>query len=200
MLQSEGSVLHRATGRPNKELKLTKPSRDGASQLNSSVLRTEGEIEPVRQDRSKVMAAGGHMTHRWILVIALAFIICVAGIAVAADKPEDAAQSAAESWLKVVDAGDYAGSWDQAAKVFKAAVNQADWVKASGGVRVPLGKVVSRKLKSREYTEKLPGAPDGKYVVIQYDTVFQNKAQAVETVVPMADPDGVWRVSGYFIR
>ena len=41
---------------------------------------------------------------------------------------------------------------------------------------------------------------DGKYVVIQYDTVFEHKASAVETVTPMPDPDGVWRVSGYFIR
>jgi hypothetical protein len=68
------------------------------------------------------------------------------------------------------------------------------------GVRTPLGKVVSRKLKSREYTEKMPGAPDGKYVVVQFDTVFANKSSSVETVVPMADPDGSWRVSGYFIR
>jgi hypothetical protein len=67
-------------------------------------------------------------------------------------------------------------------------------------VRSPLGKLVSRKVKSREYVEKVPGGPDGKYVVIQFDTVFQNKATAVETVTPMLDPDGAWRVSGYFIR
>jgi uncharacterized protein DUF4019 len=118
----------------------------------------------------------------------------------AADKPVDAAQAAAESWLKLVDGGDYTASWEQAAKVFKGAVKQADWTQMAGGVRAPLGKLVSRKLKSREYKEKLPGAPDGKYVVIQYDTVFEHKASAVETVTPMADPDGAWRVSGYFIR
>ena len=124
----------------------------------------------------------------------------VAGLALAADKPEDVAQAAAESWLKLVDDASYDASWDQAAKVFKGAVKQVDWGQVAGGVRAPLGKLVSRKLKSREYTEKLPGAPDGKYVVIQYDTVFANKASAVETIVPMADPDGAWRVSGYFIR
>jgi hypothetical protein len=70
----------------------------------------------------------------------------------------------------------------------------------AGSVRNPLGMLVCRKLKSREYTEKIPGAPDGRYVVIQYDTVFENKSSAVETVTPMADPDGAWRVSGYFIR
>ena len=139
------------------------------------------------------------MTIRRSIVAAL-FVACLAGPALTADKPEDAAQAAAESWLKLVDAGDYAGSWDQAAKVFKGAVKQVDWVQMSGAVRTPLGKLVSRKLKSREYTDKLPGAPDGKYVVIQYDTAFENKPSAVETIVPMADPDGAWRVSGYFIR
>ena len=120
--------------------------------------------------------------------------------AVAADEPEAAAQAAAESWLGLVDAANYAASWEQAAQVFKGAVKQADWGQMAAGVRTPLGKLVSRKLKSREYKEKMPGAPDGKYVVIQYDTVFEHKASAVETVVPTADPDGVWRVSGYFIR
>ncbi len=129
----------------------------------------------------------------------LAAITAVGG-AFAADRPEDAAQAAAESWLRLVDAGDYSASWQQAARVFKGAVQQADWGKMAGGVRTPLGKLVSRKLKSREYTEKMPGAPDGRYVVIQYDTVFEHKAAAVETVIPMADPDGAWRVSGYFIR
>jgi Protein of unknown function (DUF4019) len=127
-------------------------------------------------------------------------VSALAASALAPDKPEDAAQAAAESWLKLVDAGEYAASWDQAAKLFKGAVKQADWSQMAGGVRTPLGKLVSRKLKSREYMEKLPGAPDGKYVVIQYDTVFEHKASAVETVTPMADPDGAWRVSGYLIR
>jgi hypothetical protein len=46
----------------------------------------------------------------------------------------------------------------------------------------------------------MPGAPGGKYVIIQYATAFEKKATAVETVIPMLDPDGAWRVSGYFIR
>jgi hypothetical protein len=118
----------------------------------------------------------------------------------AADKPEDAAQTAAESWLKLVDAGDYGASWEQAAKLFKGSVTKAHWSEAVGGARAPLGRVVSRKLKSREYKERLPGAPDGKYVVVMFDTVFEKKSAAVEVVTPMMDADGTWHVSGYFIR
>ncbi len=131
---------------------------------------------------------------------AIALASAFAAPARAADKPEDAAQAAAESWLKVVDAGDHAKSWDQAAAFFKGAVTREQWTQAAGAVRAPLGALVSRKLKSREHKTSLPGAPDGKYVVVQFDTKFANKASAVETVTPMLDADGKWRVSGYFIR
>ena len=67
-------------------------------------------------------------------------------------------------------------------------------------VRKPLGKVTSRKVKSKTYTRQVPGAPDGEYVVIQFETVFENKKAAIETVTPMLDKDGKWRVSGYYVR
>jgi hypothetical protein len=137
-------------------------------------------------------------------------VALVLGPAVAADAPEDAAQGAAESWLRIVDGGDYAASWGQAARMLKGAVSQAEWSQMVGGVRTPLGKLVSRKLKSRQYTQKMPTTRvvggkvytwgDGRYVVIEYDSVFANRASAVETVIPMADPDGAWRVSAYSVR
>jgi hypothetical protein len=113
---------------------------------------------------------------------------------------EAAAKASAESWLALVDQGKYAESWDQSAKLFRGAVTKEQWQSAASAARGPLGKLVSRKLKSSQYTKSLPGAPDGQYVVIQYDTVFEKKARAVETITPMADPDGTWRVSGYFIQ
>src|SRR5262245_27783298 len=130
------------------------------------------------------------------MVMAGCLVAALAGAAVAADKPEDAAQAAAESWLKLVDDGNYAASWDQAATMFKGAVTRADWVKIAGDQRIPLGKLVSRKLKSREYTENVPGAPEGRYVIVHYDTEFGQKASADEMVPLQADPAGVWRVGG----
>ena len=134
------------------------------------------------------------------LVAAFFVAVLFAGRAAAADKPEDLAQAAAEGWLKLTDAGEAGASWDQAAKLFKDAVTREQWEKTLAAVRPPLGKVVARKVASRQYTETVPGAPDGKYVVIQYETEFEKKKSAVETITPMVDPDGAWRVSGYFIR
>jgi hypothetical protein len=137
---------------------------------------------------------------RRCFAVVLVVGVCAATAARAADGPEDEAQRAAEPWLELVDDKSYATSWEQAAAVFKGALTREDWEKAVGAARNSIGKLVSRKLKSRQYTEKLPGAPDGRYVVIQYDSVFENKPTATELVVPMMDADGAWRVSGYFIR
>jgi uncharacterized protein DUF4019 len=139
------------------------------------------------------------MRTRNVLAAMTLMASAVSSMALAA-APEEAAKTSAESWLALVDQQKYSESWDQAAKLFKGAVTKDQWGSAAAAARGPLGKVISRKIKSSQYTEQLPGAPDGRYVVIQYDTVFEKKAQAVETITPMADPDGAWRVSGYFIR
>ena len=132
--------------------------------------------------------------------LAVAAAVLVSGGTRADEASENAAVRAADAWLKRVDAGRYGASWDGAARFFRNAVSKADWEHSLEGVRSPLGKVVSRRAFSKRYTESLPGAPDGKYVVIQYETSFEHKKSAVETVTPMLDADGQWRVSGYFVK
>jgi len=138
-----------------------------------------------------------------IRVIAICLLVLLLGVRpTAADEAEAvrAAETAAKSWLAVVDAGSYDKSWENAAALFRGAVTREDWAKAARAARAPLGAVKSRTLKSTTFTHQLPGAPDGDYVVIQFDASFANKAAAVETVTPMRDPDGTWRVSGYFVK
>ncbi len=113
---------------------------------------------------------------------------------------EKAAVAAADAWLKLVDAGQYAESWAEAAEYLKNAVSEENLRKSMEPFRKPLGVLVSRTLKSTHYTTTAPGAPDGQYVIIQYDSSFENKKTAVETVTPMLDKDGKWRVSGYYIK
>jgi Protein of unknown function (DUF4019) len=118
----------------------------------------------------------------------------------AQDKNSEAGQKAADHWLAVVDKGDYAASYERASSLFKSAIDKDGWVQKVKAVRDPLGKVVSRKLQSAQYTTTFPGAPDGEYVVCQYQTSFENKKSAIETVVTMLDKDEQWKVSGYFIK
>jgi hypothetical protein len=113
---------------------------------------------------------------------------------------DPAAVKAAESWLSLVDSGTYEESWKAAASLFREKVTAAQWEDAVRSARGPLGPVESRKRVTAQFTRTLPGAPDGEYVVIRYETTFQKKKSSVETVTPMKDNDGVWRVAGYTIQ
>jgi uncharacterized protein DUF4019 len=130
------------------------------------------------------------------------FAVIAVGIAIASDQAKSVAQAeaASKSWLALVDSGDYRESWIKAASFFKDRITTDEWEEQAGGVRDPLGAVVSRKLKDAHYATSLPGAPDGEYVVLQYNTSFAHKKSAIETVTPMLDKDGQWRVSGYYIK
>jgi hypothetical protein len=133
------------------------------------------------------------------IVVVILLVLTFAAFAVAQDQNK-AAEAAAEAWLKFVDSGDYSQSWQDASSLFKAAVTEKDWEQKLNAARGPLGALISRTLKSADYKTALPGAPDGQYVVIRYDSSFANKKSAIETVTPMLDKDGHWRVSGYFIK
>ncbi len=111
-----------------------------------------------------------------------------------------AATEATLTWVSRLDANQYDATWSTAAALFKSAVSLSQWRQSITAVRDPLGKTLDRQLKSAEFKTSLPGAPDGQYVVIQFRTRFEHKKEATETIVPMLDKDGHWRVSGYFIR
>ncbi|GEM_PF-651199 len=110
------------------------------------------------------------------------------------------AVKSALSWLELVDSERYAQSWDAAASFSQGAVTKDQWITAIQSIRKPLGKPISREVISKTPTKQVPGAPDGDYVIIQLKTSFENKREAVETITPMLDLDGKWRVSGYFIK
>jgi Protein of unknown function (DUF4019) len=144
-----------------------------------------------------------------VLCVVMGFIVASGNVS-AQERPKEGAQAqptaeqmgslASDRWLSLVDSGDYAASWKMAAAVFQAAVTEEKWVSTMKGVRDPLGKLQVRKLQSATYTTLLPGVPDGDYVVILYETSFEHKQTAQETVIVSREKDKVWRVAGYYIK
>ena len=111
----------------------------------------------------------------------------------------DQAASRGEAWLNLIDNGKYADSWKEASTYFRSRITEKTWMSMVQGARSPLGARVSRKLQNLTFTKTLPGAPDGSYAVMVFQTSFQNKASAAEQLTVMADGDQ-WRAAGYFIR
>lgn len=133
------------------------------------------------------------------LLVALTAML-VSGSVEAQGSGTKAAQASVEAWLALIDSESYAASWESAATLFRNAITQEKWQAAAQTARAPLGQLKSRALKSATSTTTLPGAPDGEYVVFQFDTSFAQKAAAVETVTAIREKDGTWHVGGYFIK
>ena len=79
-----------------------------------------------------------------VLVLSLS---CCGIAAHAEDTFAQGATAAAETWLRHIDAGDYAGSWREASAYVQRAITEQAWVASLTRVRTPLGPLLSRQLK-----------------------------------------------------
>ena len=112
---------------------------------------------------------------------------------------DDHRRVAALSWLDSVDSGEYANCWCETARIIQTRISCSDWVEKLEQVLDPLGNVVTRSIKNTSEYESLPGVPDGKYTVVVFDTIYERKKSAEETVTLIKTGTG-WRVVGYFIN
>ena len=140
-----------------------------------------------------------------IRLFGLVFVLLLATVAVLPaqtteqEQDEAAAVIAVMNWLAIVDAGDYSGSWDAGSLAFQEAVTREDWVTSVTSARgsfEPFGE--REQIASRTLTHP-PTAPPGEYALMQFRTQVSGGRTVIETVVPMKE-DGVWKVSGYFVR
>ena len=122
---------------------------------------------------------------------------------VAGGHDEDAerkARNVAESWLGLIDNGDYGLGYDEASDYFKKSVTRDKWIETLELVRTPLGEVGKRKLKSSHFETQYGDAPEGKYVRLKYRDIFGKDVYVDEFVTLKKDFDGQWRVVGYYLK
>ncbi|MGZ3445749.1 MAG: DUF4019 domain-containing protein [Myxococcaceae bacterium] len=133
-------------------------------------------------------------------LIACLLLSAGAPAAQSTEASEAAGQQAAESWLKLIDAGQLGTAWDQSSTTFRTVVPRRDFEKKMKAARGPLGKFLFRKLSGKKLTHSIPGAPGGTYVIVEYSAQFQKREHAVETVTMMFDTGGKFRGAGYDVR
>ena len=139
------------------------------------------------------------MVRRALSVSALVVVLSIAG-AQAQESDTKAGRAAVDAWLSLVDGANYRQSWETAGAFFKNAVPSEKWQAAVKTARSQFGAFKSRTQKSATTATTLPGAPDGEYVVFNFDAAYEKKAVAVEIVTVVREKDGAWRVVGYFVK
>ena len=96
------------------------------------------------------------MKRKWIILSGIATLAAFITADIHANEvSEKAALTSAAAWLALSDAGKYPETWDQAATYFKDRLTKDQWIASLKGGRTPLGKVLSRKLKSKLYTASM---------------------------------------------
>lgn len=132
-------------------------------------------------------------------VMSLLFIVFSLQAVPAASPPGEAPVEA-QTWLGLIDAGDYDQSWQMASGFFRTAVSQANWTASLQAARAPLGSLIARPLTTEQRANSLPGAPDGEYRILVFSSQFTHKKAALETLTLLREADGQWRAAGYFIK
>jgi hypothetical protein len=113
---------------------------------------------------------------------------------------EKAGQTAAHAWLLLLDRKDWGTAWDASSALFRQNVPLGVWMDNVPKLRDPLGAFVERQPAEALYKKSLPGHPAGDYVTVFFRSKFDKKADVLETVTTVREPDGRWRVTGYTAR
>lgn len=131
----------------------------------------------------------------------------VTSTAAAEDEPEEeevpspeAAAAAAKAFLAIIDSEKYQDSWLEAASELQSSVPAEKWEATLKSVRQPLGKLVSRKVRSNETAPVPTGGKCTEYRTLIYDSSFESKKAGAETIVLGLDRFGTWKMTSYLVK
>lgn len=178
----------------------------GVSDTNVDAHSSE---QPARNSRSGVILVwlGGGMLMLSVIVVTAVFMSSFGTSSDSAngtsmtkiEVSEAASIVSGKEWLKLVDDQNWSESWNSAGSFFRSKVSEKTWSSTILSVRNPLGTLVSRSILKVTKATSLPGAPDGQYELIEFQSNFTNKSDAIETLV-LVKEENTWKTVGYFIR
>jgi hypothetical protein len=171
----------------------------------SARAQTDKILKFAREKLSRVFVEpqrGGNMRKGLAFLVMVASFGIILALPLAAQESADESQAkqAATVWLAIIDKASYGEAWDAAGQMIKSVVPKEQFENGLIGMRTPLGAIVSRKAVAFESKSTLPGMPDGEYVMVGYNSQFEKKQSASESIVMSREPDGVWRVIGYHFQ
>ena len=109
--------------------------------------------------------------------------------------------SPARTWLERIDAGQYETSYGQLADSVKKTATPEKWTRTLADSRKTLGKVLKRTWNQSRFLTTLPDMPDGEYMLVSFETTFEHREKATETITLAKHPNGTaWQIIGYDIR
>jgi hypothetical protein len=144
------------------------------------------------------------MRHR-IRRCSLLVVVCLPTLlAASADAPPAAAGPeiwrAAGAWLALVDARNYAESWNQGARVFQRAVTAEGWAVEAARLRERSGDPTARELLDSHDVTDPASVPPGDYVRLRFECRCSRAGMVRETILMVNEGARGWRVASYVVE
>lgn len=111
------------------------------------------------------------------------FLAALVMPSVASSLTQAQAENQARLFLQQLDNGLMHSAWQEMSPLFQVLSDQADWKLRQQVIRTAYGALFSRELKDVSYRATFSQSPDGQYVITRFQSSYQNKAEARETVV-----------------
>lgn len=140
-----------------------------------------------------------YRTHAFLFVIFLLIIIYPQYSNRPSGDVAKAAQGAAENFLQLVDAQEFSRSWYAADELLRKQLGEDEWRTHLTKMREETGPVLKRTQDDMEFGASDDRVPEGKYILVSYETTFKLKGELTERVTLRLDKDKIWRVAGYHI-
>jgi len=127
-------------------------------------------------------------------------LLLLSGFVVPAIASQDPFREAAESFLELLDAGNYQQAWMEGNEFLHVTTSVDRWADEKRVQRDLLGHFEKRFVRTVVTRQTLAGFPDGVYGVLVTECQFEKKQRGVEIVTLGKDLYGSWRVISYDLR
>jgi len=134
------------------------------------------------------------------VLVGICLFIVLSGPVTAEVPPPDQLSIQAARYLELLDQYRFGETWQEMSTLFQALGNQNHWQRRQKIIRSTYGSLVSRQFYRIDYRQSYSLSPDGQYVIVQFKSSYQNKAETIESVVFDCSTSSECSIREYVIR
>ena len=107
------------------------------------------------------------------------------------------ANKVALRWLNDVNHNQYENAYQLLSKEVKMQVEKEPWIALINELMLEFGDLESRTVTQRNFQSQMEGMEDGFYVVIEYDSQYENTKDHTEHLLLKQNDKAKWEIANY---
>ena len=109
----------------------------------------------------------------------------------------NAANKVGLSWLNDINHTQYENAYELLSKEVKVMVEKEPWISLINELMLEFGNLESRTVTQRYFQSQMEGMEDGFYVVIEYNSQYENTKAHTESLLLKQNDKAKWEIANY---